>query len=143
MKISLTLFDKQADGQLTNEKLCFGLELKIGSRGVNTRESKLCTLALTNTHTNPRESKAEIRNSMAPSRLSNKGMLAKRMLNASFLEVNVLVLRTFCRSIADSTERPSKTVSIFCNKFHKSISHIQISQSLQSIDHHHIHSLHD
>lgn len=67
---------------------------------------------------------------MAPSRLSNKGMLAKSVLNASFLEVNVLVLRTFCRSIADSTEISSKTASIFCNKFHKSISHIQIYEKL-------------
>lgn len=58
---------------------------------------------------------------MAPNRLSNKEMFAIRLLNASFLEVNVLILRTFCRSIAESTERPSKTAAVFCNKFHKSI----------------------
>jgi hypothetical protein len=35
-------------------------------------------------------------------------MFARSKLKASFLEVKVLILRTFWKSIADSTERPSK-----------------------------------
>jgi hypothetical protein len=98
-------------------------------------------------HTSPLENRAEIRNNMAPNRLSNRGTLAQRMLNASFLDITVLILKTFCRSIADSTERLSKTASIFCKKrFHKSIkplATIQTYHKLISVDEPHSYLLHD
>jgi len=57
-------------------------------------------------HTSPRESKAEIRKSNAPIRLWKKGRFASSRCNAVVCDVHVSTLRTFCRSTADSIERP-------------------------------------
>jgi hypothetical protein len=65
-------------------------------------------------YTNPRERSVETRNSNAPRRLSNKGIMAVRCSNASRLDVNVFTLSNLCKSEADLIKMPSKTLPIFC-----------------------------
>ena len=65
-------------------------------------------------HTRPRESKAEIKKSNAPIRLRNTGISPSILCIALACVVYVSTLRTFCRSEADSMQRPSSAFEITC-----------------------------
>jgi len=65
-------------------------------------------------HTNPRDSKAEIRNSSAPIRDWKTGSAVWSFCNAVVCDVYVSILRIFCKSDADSIVRPSSAFAMIC-----------------------------
>lgn len=82
------------------------------TRWYNTAINKIKQLG--NRHTSPRESNAEIRNSIAPIRLSNIGSIVSSPCIALTDEVYEVTLRVFCKSEAHSIENPSRALKIIC-----------------------------
>lgn len=65
-------------------------------------------------HTSPRESKAEIRNSIAPIRLLKRGIIFWSLRNALACDVYASTLKIFFKSEADSIDRPSSALALIC-----------------------------
>lgn len=81
-------------------------------------------------HTSPRESKADIRNSIAPIRLWKRGTISSSLLTAVSIDVYVVTLRTFWKSESVSSERPSSAFAMIWQMQHGNCQRTTISLNI-------------
>lgn len=85
-------------------------------------------------HTSPRESKADIKNSIAPIRLWKRGINSSSLWTAVSIEVYVVTLRTFWKSESVSSERPSSAFAMICQIRHGNCQRTSRSENIYQFE---------